>query len=113
MGVRVMSREGLREQQRTVAVAEETETVREGVIVEASPLFADECRYQQQQRAFWLVKIGYHTRSQPVGETGHYHNLRGGLPLDEAPRHPVYCRLTFPQRSIRPCTFFLFFSIPT
>lgn len=29
------------------------------------------------------------------------------------PRHPVYCRLTFPQRSIRPCTFFLFFSIPT
>ena len=76
-----MSREGLREQQRTVAVAEETETVREGVIVEASPLFADECRYQQQQRAFWLVKIGYHTRSQPVGETGHYHNLRGGLQL--------------------------------
>ena len=52
-----------------------------------------------------------------AGRTGGFavirHDLRGGLPLDEAPRHPVYCRLTFPQRSIRPCTFFLFFSIPT
>ena len=45
-----------------------------------------------------------------AGRTGGFavirHDLHGGLPLDEAPRHPVYCRLTFPQRSIRPCTFF-------
>ena len=53
-----------------------------------------------------------------AGRTGGFavirHDLRGGLPLDEAPRHTVYCRLTFSPKEHPPMyVFFLFFSIPT
>ena len=48
----------------------------------------------------WLPGCLPEPAAYGAGRTGGFavirHDLRGGLPLDEAPRHPVYCRLTFP-----------------
>ena len=47
-----------RYQQRRVSIAQETEIVSQGVVVNGFPVSMEESAYQQQQRALRLMEIG-------------------------------------------------------
>ena len=49
----------LRNEQRAVAIAEETEVVRQGIVVDSAPIAVHKRTHKQEQRALRLVEIGH------------------------------------------------------
>lgn len=63
-------------EQRTVAVAQETEVVLESVIVDFVPIAMEEGTHKKEQRGLWLVEIGYQHLHYLVLKAWGYDNLR-------------------------------------
>ena len=63
-------------QQRTVAIAQETEVVLESVIVDFVPIAMEEGTHKKEQRGLWLVEIGYQHLHYLVLKAWGYDNLR-------------------------------------
>ena len=59
------------EEKRTVPVTEETEPVRERVVVDGPPVAADESGDEKDQGALGLVEIGHQHVHHPEAKTGH------------------------------------------
>lgn len=66
-----------RNQQRGIAIAEETKIVVEGVLVDASPIASDEGTDEQQQRRLGLMEIGDEVTDDFVLVARHDDDLRG------------------------------------
>lgn len=73
-----INRDFSRNQQRGVAVAEETEIVVEGVLVDASPVAADKGTDEQKKRGLRLVEIGDEVGDNFIFVARHDDDLRGG-----------------------------------
>ena len=71
----------LSEKQRAVAVTQETEIMGERIVVDFFPPFADECRYEQQQRALRLVKVRDQAARDAEAIARYDHDLRRGFQL--------------------------------
>ena len=69
----------LRHKQRTVPVAQETEVVTKGVIINLAPVTFDKSRHEQQQCTLGLVEIGDDTLHNMERVAWRYHNLRIGV----------------------------------
>ena len=66
-------------QQRTIAVAQESEVMAEGIVVYLAPVAFDEGRHEQQQCALGLVKVGDDTLHDVERIARCYHDLRIGV----------------------------------
>ena len=79
-----------RDEERGVAIAEETEVVAESVIVDAMPVAVNEGADQQQQRGLGLVEIGNEHTHYLVIITGNNDNLGAAVKhVELAEIHPV------------------------
>lgn len=66
-------------QQRTIAVAQESEVMAEGIVVYFAPVAFDEGRHEQQQCALGLVEVGDDTLHDVERIARCYHDLRIGV----------------------------------
>lgn len=66
-------------EQRGVTVAEETETVAQGIAVDGFPVAVYKCRHKQQQSTLRLVEIGNHHLYDVVPVTRCNYDLGAGL----------------------------------
>ena len=71
-------------EKRTVAVAQETETVTERIVVDRPPVPVDKCRDQEDQCTLRLMEIGHEHVNDTETETGNYDDARIGFQFIKA-----------------------------